>query len=119
MAAKKFLFVYRGSQAEAASFKPSPEQMQALMASWGAWIGKFMQTGQMVDPGDALQMSGKVLRANGVVTDGPFVEAKELLGGYSVIKVDTYEQAVAIAKECPAHRDGNSIEIRELAGLAG
>lgn len=117
--AKKFLFVYRGNSEQAAAFTPSPEQMQALMASWGAWIGKFMQSGQLVDPGDALQMSGKVLRPNGVVTDGPFVEAKELLGGYSVIQVDTYEQAVAIAKECPAHRDGDTIEIRELAGLAG
>lgn len=117
--AKKFLFVYRGNAAEAASFQPSPEQMQALMASWGAWIEKFMKSGQMVDPGDALQHTGKVLRPGGVVTDGPFVEAKELLGGYSVIKVDTYDQAVAIARECPAHRDGNTIEIRELAGLAG
>jgi len=114
--AKKFLFVYR----DATTAKmPSPDQMQELMARWGAWIGKFMQSGQMVDPGDALQPTGKVLRAGGVTTDGPFVEAKELLGGYSVITCDTYEQALAIAKECPAHKDGSSIEIRELAGLAG
>ncbi|MFT3878960.1 MAG: YciI family protein [Gemmatales bacterium] len=114
--AKKFLFVYR----DATTTKmPSPDQMQELMARWGAWIEKFMKTGQMVDPGDALQPTGKVLRAGGVTTDGPFVEAKELLGGYSVIQVDTYEQALAIAKECPAHKDGSSIEIRELAGLAG
>lgn len=117
--AKKFLFVYRDTVGSASAAMPSPEQMQELMARWGAWIEKFMTTGQMVDPGDALQPTGKVLKSTGVVTDGPFVEAKELLGGYSVIKVDTYEQAVAIAKECPAHQDGGSIEIRELAGLAG
>jgi hypothetical protein len=116
---KKFLFVYRDNVDSRAAKMPSPDQMQELMARWGAWIEKFMKTGQMVDPGDALQPTGKVLKASGVATDGPFVEAKELLGGYSIIKVDTYDQAVAIAKECPAHHDGGSIEIRELAGLAG
>ena len=117
--AKKFLVVYRDTVGSASAGMPSPEQMQELLARWGAWIEKFMKTGQLVDPGDALQPTGKVLKASGVVTDGPFVEAKELLGGYSVIKVDTYEQALAIAKECPAHVDGSSIEVRELAGLAG
>lgn len=116
---KKFLFVYRDTRGTAACEPPSPEQMQDILARWGAWIEKFMKTGQMVDPGDALHPTGKVLQSTGVVTDGPFVEAKELLGGYSVIKVDTYEQAVAIAKECPAHQDGSSIEIREMAGLGG
>lgn len=114
--AKKFLFVYR----DATTAKmPSPEQMQDLLARWGAWIEKFMKLGQLVDPGDALQPTGKLLRPNGVITDGPFVEAKELLGGFSVVQVDTYDQALAIAKECPAHTDGSSIEIREMAGLAG
>lgn len=117
--AKKFLFVYRDSTSAPNQGMPSPDQMQELMARWGAWIEKFMKAGQMVDPGDALHPTGKVLRAKGVVTDGPFVEAKELLGGYSVIQCDTYEQALEIAKECPAHHDGSSIEIRELACLAG
>ena len=116
---KKFLFVYRDVAGSASAKMPSPEQMQDILARWGAWIEKFMKTGQMVDPGDALQPTGKVLKPTGVVTDGPFVEAKEILGGFSVVTVDTYEQAVAIAKECPAHQDGSSIEIREMAGLGG
>ena len=70
----------------------------------------------MLDPGDGLQPTGKVLGRDGVVTYGPFVEAKELLGGYSVLKADSFDQALAIARECPATHGGMSIEIRELAG---
>ena len=116
---KKFLLIYRDTAGSASAEMPSPEQMQELLARWGVWIEKFMKTGQMVDPGDALQPTGKVLKPKGVVTDGPFMEAKELLGGYSVVKADTYDEALAIARECPAHADGSSIEIREMAGLAG
>lgn len=112
----KFLFVYRDPTT---AKMPSPEQMQELLARWGAWIEKFMKTGQLVDPGDALQPTGMVLKPTGVTTDGPFVEAKELLGGYSVVNAASYEDALAIARECPAHIDGSSIEIREMAGLAG
>ncbi|HQR41822.1 MAG TPA: YciI family protein [Gemmatales bacterium] len=117
--AKQFLFVYRDTVGSKSAAMPSPEQMQELLARWGAWIEKFMKTGQMVSPGDALHPTGKVLKSTGVVTDGPFMEAKELLGGYSIVKADSYEQALAIARECPAHHDGSSIEVRELAGLAG
>lgn len=111
----KYLFVYRNEPMPVA---PSPEQMQAALAEWGVWIEKFMKSGNIVDPGDGLKECGKVLRKAGTaVTDGPFVEAKEILGGYSVVQADSYDAAVAIAKECPGAKYG-TLEIRELAGYS-
>jgi hypothetical protein len=110
----KYLFIYRDS-AEPKS-QPSPEEMQAFLAMWGEWFQKFGS--QIVDGGDGLLPTGRVLKSASVVTDGPYVEAKEMIGGYSVIQADSYEGAVAVARECPIAKLGQPIEIRELAGFA-
>ncbi len=109
----KFLLIYRDSAEPQEA--PSPEQMQQFLAMWGDWFKKFET--QILDGGDALQPTGRVLRPGGVVTDGPYVEAKEMLGGYSVIQADDYAAAVAVARECPIALIGGAIEIREFAGL--
>jgi hypothetical protein len=111
----KFLFIYRDPKG-AATAPPSPEEIQAALKQWGDWIGKFAKTGNILDGGDALQPTGKVVRPNSVVSDGPFAESKEVLGGYSVISADSYAHAVKIASECPALLHTGSIEIREFAG---
>lgn len=110
----KFLFVYRslpGQFPEA----PSPEQMQAIMASWNDWFRKVGDA--VIDGGDGLQATGRMIRPGGKVSDGPFIEAKELVGGFSIVKADSYDQAVEYAKSCPILEGGGSIEIREMAGL--
>lgn len=111
----KYLFIYRNEPMPA---PPSPEEMQGVLAQWGVWIEKFMKSGNILDPGDGLKECGKVLRQGGAaVTDGPFVEAKEILGGYSVIQAANYDEAVTVAKECPGALHG-TLEIRELAGFS-
>ena len=111
-----YMFIYRGGDAEEA--KLSPEQMQAFMNRWMEWIGKYMQSGQMLDAGDALLPGGKVVQATGAVTDGPFPETKALVGGYSVVKAKDYAEAAQIAKGCPVLETGGAVEIRQMAGLA-
>jgi hypothetical protein len=106
----KFLFIYRESTESHA--KPSPEQMQALAGQWYAWIQKFKSA--IVPGGDGLKHTGRVLKA-GLVTDGPYVEAKEIIVSFAIIQADNYDAAVAIARECPP---GHVIEIREFAGYA-
>jgi hypothetical protein len=69
----------------------------------------------MLDPGDALQLDGKVVTAK-VVTDGPFVESKEVVGGFSIVQADTMDAAANLAKGCPGLQIGGSVEVRELAG---
>lgn len=111
-----FLFIYRGS--EEAESRLAPEEMQQVMQKWGAWIGEAMQKGWMTNPGDALTGEGKLVKSNKVVTDGPFVESKEIVGGYSVIKADSLAAAAELAKGCPALLSGGTVEVRPLAGLA-
>lgn len=111
----KFMFVYWG--APGAEAKMPPEQMQQVMQKWGQWIGEAMQKGWMTDPGDALTPEGRVVRAK-VVSDGPFAEAKEIVGGYSIVEAETIEKACELAKGCPAVAYGGAVEVRRLAGLA-
>jgi hypothetical protein len=106
----KFLFIYRQSTVSRA--QPTPEEMQALQAAWYAWMQKFSSA---IVGGDGLKPSGRVVNA-GIVTDGPYVEAKEVIASFSIIQADNYDAAVAIAQECPG--DCNVIEIRELGGYA-
>jgi hypothetical protein len=111
----KFLFVYRGG-ADAYS-KMTPEQGQQHMKKWEKWIGEAMQKGWMVNPGDALTGEGRVVRAE-VVTDGPFAEAKEIVGGFSIVEADTIDAAAQLAKGCPALQVGGTVEVRRLAEIA-
>ncbi len=109
----KFLFVYR-MNADQAQQKPSPEEMQSKMAEWGQW---FETIGEgMVDGGDGLLPTGRIVGAGGAVTDGPFIEAKDLVGGFSIVQGDSYDQAVAYAKTCPIVAEGGKVEVREMAG---
>jgi hypothetical protein len=110
----KFLFIYRGGS-EAAR-KMTPEEMQQHMQKWETWIGQAMQQGWMLDPGDALTPEGRVVNAK-VVTDGPFVEAKEIVGGFSIVGADSIDAAAQLAKGCPGLLVGGTVEVRLLAGF--
>jgi hypothetical protein len=106
----KFLFIYRESTQS--RVQPSPEEMQALQAAWYAWMKKFSSA--IVPGGDGLKHTGRVLKA-GLVTDGPYVEAKEIIVSFGIMQADDYDAALAIARACPP---GHTIEIREFAGYA-
>jgi hypothetical protein len=87
--------------------------MQAMLAAFNAWKEKF--AANIVDLGGKLDRGGKIVTATDV-TDGPFIEAKEIIGGYMVIAADSYEQALEIARESPGvMMPGSSIELREIA----
>ena len=106
----KFLFIYRESTVSPC--KPSPEEMQALGAAWHTWMQKFSSA--ILPGGDGLKHSGRVLK-DGLVTDGPYVEAKEVVVSFGIMQADDYDAALAIARACPP---GHTIEIREFAGYA-
>lgn len=106
----KFLFVYRESTGTRT--QPSPEEIQALQAAWYTWMQKFSSA--ILPGGDGLKPTGRVLKS-GLVTDGPYVEAKEIIVSFAIIQADDYDAALAIARACPP---GHTIEIREFAGYA-
>jgi hypothetical protein len=93
---------------------PSPSQMQEMYAAFNAWKEKFKDN--IVDMGGRLTSGGKVLSTAGVA-DGPFVEVKEVIGGFMVVMAESYERAVEVAGGCPGLIvPGSSCEVREIAG---
>lgn len=120
MSATKFLLLYRApadaSQTKMAQgWRPSPEEMQAMYAQWIAWKTKFPK--EILDTGEGLKQGGAAaVYKGGTVTDGPYIESKEVMGGYTIVATTSLERAIEIAKECPINRQpGASVEIRELA----
>jgi len=111
-----FLFVYRSGKEGHARL--TPDEMQQQMQKWGAWIQEGLQKGWMLNPGDALTQEGRMVNAKKVVTDGPFVESKEIVGGYSLVQADSLDAAAQLAKGCPGLLIGGTVEVRPLAGLA-
>ena len=112
---KDFLFVYRNDPKNLPA--SSPEEMQALTQKWMDWIGGIAAQNKLTDKGNRLSSEGKVLKPGNVITDGPYAEIKELIGGYSIIKVQSYEEAVEIAKGCPVFTVGGSVEVRDIVPM--
>nr|WP_295864225.1 YciI family protein [uncultured Chitinophaga sp.] len=112
---KNFLFLYRSDFSFAA--KRSPEEMQNNTKMWMDWIGGIAAQNKLADRGNRLEQTGKVVKPNNVVTDGPFTEIKETLGGYTVIQADSLEEAAELAKGCPILAVGGNVEIREISVL--
>lgn len=109
---KKFLLIYRSPLASEQT-APSPAEMQAILEQWGAWKKAFPN---IVDMGDALFPTGRHIKG-GTLTDGPVVESKEIVSGYSIVEAPNYDEAVKVARACPInHSPGSYIEVRELAG---
>ena len=111
----KFLFVYRSGKDSRDTM--TPEEMQQVLQKWNTWIAEGLQKGWMLDAGDALKKEGRVVRAGQVVTDGPFVESKEVVGGFSIIQADTLGAAAELANGCPVLLRGGTVEVRPLEGL--
>ena len=112
---KKYLCMQRSAPRapDAPKQPPSPAQMQEMYAAFNAWKEKFKAN--IVDMGGKLMPGGKVINAAGV-TDGPFVEAKEIAGGYMIVVAESMEQALQVARESPGMGPNSSIEVREIAG---
>ena len=112
---KDFLLVFRNDfNAAPRTATGSPEEMQAEMKKWMDWIGGIAAQNKLVDRGNRLGSEGKVVKSGNVVTDGPYMETKELIGGYSIIKANSYAEAVEMAKGCPILKVGGNVEVRDI-----
>ena len=97
----------------------SPEEIQAVIGEYMAWRDQLAAEGLLIGGEKLADEGGKHLKNVGGeirVTDGPFAEVKEALGGYFAIKADDYEEAVEISKGCPHLKFGGWIELREIDG---
>ena len=109
-----YMLLFRGSDWQK---NLSAEEMQTISDKWMAWFDGLRNQGKAV-AGSPLEREGRLVTGkNGrVLSDGPFAESKEAIGGYFLLKVDSLDAAVAIAKECPGLPYGAQVEVRPVAG---
>ena len=113
---KEFLLVFRRDFVTN-GVQPSPEQMQGMMKHWQDWMGGIASQNKMANTGSRLDSAGKVVTPNNVVTDGPYAEIKESIGGYIIVKAGSLEEATELAKNCPILLIGGNVEVRPVIAM--
>ena len=105
-----FLLLYRGGD------RPqSPEQGEQIMQKWASWLADLEQKGHLKDRGQPLDPAGKVVAGKQkAVTDGPYTESKDLVGGFSLIQARDLAQAAEVSKDCPIFDRGGLVEVRPI-----
>jgi hypothetical protein len=111
----KFMLLLHDNKSSFANV--SPEAMQKVVEKYIAWGKKLRDAGVMRASDKLTDEPGRVMRRQDGqvrVTDGPYSESKELLGGYYVIEAESYEKAVDHARDCPHLEYGGTIEVRQV-----
>ena len=108
-----FILIFRHEDGQKIA---SPEQMQTWMKQTMDWIGGIAAQNKF-SGGNGLPFDdSRVVWHNSVVTNGPFGDIKETIGGYVIVKADSLDEAVEFAKGSPVLQgDGNSVEVRKIA----
>jgi hypothetical protein len=109
---KEFLLVFRNNPEVMAA--RTEEETHANGKKWMDWMGGIAAQNKLVSKGNRLFPNGKVVKPGNIVTDGPYMEIKETIGGYSIVKSASYAEAVELAKGCPIYSIGGSVEVREI-----
>ncbi|MBC7868329.1 MAG: transcription initiation protein [Gloeobacteraceae cyanobacterium ES-bin-316] len=111
---EEFMMIFR--MAPMGDFQPTPEQMQEGIKHWQDWIGGIAAQGKFVST-NQLGFTGKTLKADGIITDGPYAEVKEIVGGYIIVKANGMDDAMDLAKGCPILFIGGHVEVRAIMQL--
>ena len=109
---KEFMLLFRADYKKMQN--SSPEDWQAMAKKWNNWKDGIIAQGKWGAPGQRLGPDGKVIKTDGVITDGPYTETKEILLSYCTVKTETIEDAAELSKGCPILSVGGNVEIREL-----
>jgi hypothetical protein len=114
---EEFMLIFRHQDGKKVA---SPEQIQVWMKQTMDWIGGIAAQNKFSGGNGLLFDDSRVVRPNNVVTNGPFGEIKETIGGYIIVKAGSVEEAVEFAKGCPVLQgEGNSVEVRKFASRDG
>jgi hypothetical protein len=106
----EFVYLYRGGQRDT-----SPEAIQQMMQRWMTWLKSLAEKGHIKDQGQPLDRTGKLVKGKQkIVTDGPFAETKDVIGGYTLVLAKDLDQAVELSKGCPIFETDGAVEVRPV-----
>ena len=114
---REFMLVLIDNPADFAHM--TPEEMEGIVARYTAWKDRMVAGGRMVDGRKLKDEGGKILRKEGgrtVVVDGPYIEAKEVFGGYFLVLAEDWDDALRIAADCP-HAEFGVTHVKEIDRL--
>jgi hypothetical protein len=110
-----FVYLFRASDEGRREAMGTPETAQQAMQAWLAWIRDLEAKGHLKERGQPLDPGGRVVRGpRKLVTDGPYVEAKDMVLGFIVVTARDLEQAVELSKGCPMLHGEGSVEVRPV-----
>jgi hypothetical protein len=113
---KEFLLVFRRDFV-ANEAQPSPEQLQAVMKHWQDWMGSLAAQNKLSNSGNRLSSDGRVVKPNNVITNGPYVEIAEAIGGYIIVNANSLDEAAELSKGCPILQIGGNVEVRTIVPM--
>jgi hypothetical protein len=114
----QFIYLYRTSDAARQESMGTPERAQQNMQRWMAWLKELDAKGHLKDHGQPLEPTGRVVRGkNKAITDGPYAEAKDLIGGFSIVEARDIDQAVELSRGCPGLDVGGVVEVRPVMSM--
>jgi hypothetical protein len=110
---EKYIFLFRGGDVS----NLSHQQQEAHMGKWLAWVDKLSKEGKYL-AGEPLLPGGRTISGSKkTVTDGPFTEAKEVIGGFFMVQAKNLEEATEMAKDSPDYDLGGTVEVREVMNV--
>jgi hypothetical protein len=116
----EFIYLFRASDESRRAAMGTPDSAHNSMQAWLAWMRDLETKGHLSNPGQPLGPSGCVVRGKSkLVTDGPFVEVKDLVLGFIVVEARDLAEAAELAKGCPMLDGDGSVEIRPVQQLGG
>jgi hypothetical protein len=111
----EFVYLFRASSEGRHEALATPEQAQRSLQAWLAWMRGLEKSGHLKSPGQPLATAGRVVRGGKkLVTDGPYVEGKDMVLGFIVVEARDLAQAVDLAASCPMLQGDGSVEIRPV-----
>lgn len=114
----EFVYLFRTNDAERREHMGTPEAAQKSMQGWLEWVRGLEAKGHLKSPGEPLGPEGKVVRGGKrQVTDGPYVEAKDIVLGFMVVVAKDLAEAVELARGCPMLEGAGSVEVRAVAKM--
>jgi len=105
----EYLYLYRGGR------RPeSPTEGEQVMQRWVSWMQELETKGHLKDRGQPLEGDGKIVRKQRSITDGPYPESKDIVGGYTLVEAKDLAQAAELAGGCPIFDHDGFVEVRPV-----
>lgn len=108
---KDFMLIFR---IDYTAGMPAPAEMSVMEKKWEVWLNDLAEKKRLTHKGNRLSHSGKMVKPNNVVVDGPYAESKECVCGFIIVAADSLDEASEISRDCPILLRGGNVEVRDV-----